>query len=344
MKTILKTFLATLLLIHLTAQAQQRVALHSNGVTTIFNTINPFVDAYNAAITGDTIYLSGGAFQPPTTIDKGLTIFGAGFHEDSTAATNLTKITLGFTIGENADNLHLEGLFFQATISTLSNTSFNNAHITRCYFNSSLTISGNSGNNTDNLLISETVFNGNVNIENVHNSMITNSIFEGQLSYTVGNLIQNNIFLRNGGSWSSASGRTIYNANSNTFKNNVIFNADMYSISGTGNTFEKNLFCHSSPELGLSPISINNYFGVTQSTVFVNQVGYTWVKTNDNHLLDPVTYVGTDNNPVGIYGGTFPFKAGLIPQNPHIRFKQIAPQTDTNGDLNIQIEVGAQNN
>lgn len=344
MKTILNTIFATLLLMSTTINAQQRVALHSNGNTTIFIDPNPFIDAYNAAVTGDTIYLSGGSFQPPSTIDKGLTIFGAGFHVDSTAATFYTNITSGFTIGENADNLFLEGLFFQSYIATASNVSFNNSHISRCYFQGGLSINGSSGNYTDNLLITESIFKGNLSVENISNSLISNCIFEAQLVYSVGNVIQNNIFLRNGGSWSSASGRTIYHASSNIFKNNIIYNTAIYSIEGTGNTFQRNLFCVGNPEMGLSPISIDNYFGISQATVFINQVGYNWINTNDNHLQDPVTYFGTDTNPIGIYGGFFPFKAGAVPVNPHIQYKNIATQTDSNGDLNIQLKVAAQDN
>jgi hypothetical protein len=45
-----------------------------------------------------------------------------------------------------------------------------------------------------------------------------------------------------------------------------------------------------------------------------------------------------------MYGGSFPYKAGAVPINPHIVTKIIAPQTDVNGDLNINITVGAQDN
>jgi hypothetical protein len=47
---------------------------------------------------------------------------------------------------------------------------------------------------------------------------------------------------------------------------------------------------------------------------------------------------------VGIYGGLFPYKEGAVPLNPHISLKNIAPQTDVNGDLNIQLKVNAQDN
>lgn len=49
---------------------------------------------------------------------------------------------------------------------------------------------------------------------------------------------------------------------------------------------------------------------------------------------------------MGIYGGlpNYTFKEGCVPFNPHIISKTIAPNTDVNGHLNINIKVGAQDN
>jgi hypothetical protein len=342
MKTTLKLVTVFFLFFSVQSHAQQRVALQSNGATTIYDSNNPFVDAYNNAVSGDTIYLSGGAMSAPATIDKSLTIFGAGFHEDSTTATFFTKVTGGISIGENADNLHLEGIFFDNNISS-GDASFMNSEIKRCYFKGAFSIYGTSANYTENLVVSECVFENGLNLQNTRNCLFTNNIFNQQVSYTSSNLFSNNIFLREGGSWSSPAGKMIFYAYNNVFENNVLFNSSQYYLEGSGNLFQYNLFVNGAPELGTGFIDVNNYYGVLQSTVFVNQVGFTWATTNDNHLQDPATYVGADATPVGIYGGFFPFKAGAVPQNPHISSKIISNQTDINGDLNIQILTGAQN-
>lgn len=64
----------------------------------------------------------------------------------------------------------------------------------------------------------------------------------------------------------------------------------------------------------------------------------------DFHLNNPASYLGTDGTQIGLFGGSKPFKQGGLPENPHIRYKNIAPQTDNNGLLSIDIKVGAQSN
>ena len=46
---------------------------------------------------------------------------------------------------------------------------------------------------------------------------------------------------------------------------------------------------------------------------------------------------------VGVFGGSFPFKDGLVPSNPHIFFKNISSITDNTGNLPVQIKVRAEN-
>jgi len=325
--------------------AQKVVALHSAGTVTMFNSTNPFQDAYTTAVNGDTIYLPGGALTPPAIIDKQLAIIGAGYHSDSTTATYPTYISVGFNLGENADYTILEGLYINGSINSSSNVSFSNTQIRRCYLSGGMSFSGDGTTNpTQNLMVSECVVNGTSNFQNLRNCLITNSIFNTQIGYTYSNLFKNNVFLRNVGSTSSASARTINYAYNNTFENNVIYNSLVYSFHGDGNVYENNLFVNATPELGSSPITINNYLGVTQATVFVNEPDFVWNESDDHHLQDPVTYVGTDTNPVGIYGGFNPYKAGGVPHNPHISSKTIAPQTDASGQLNVQFNVSAQDN
>jgi hypothetical protein len=98
------------------------------------------------------------------------------------------------------------------------------------------------------------------------------------------------------------------------------------------------------PNYGAASTSIGNYTGIDRATIFVNQTGTPFDYSHNYHLQAPTTYLGTDNSEVGIYGGTFPYKEGAVPGNPHIQIKNIAPTTDANGDLHIQIQVGAQTN
>ncbi|HPR32358.1 MAG TPA: hypothetical protein PLK12_09690, partial [Prolixibacteraceae bacterium] len=65
----------------------QKAALHTSTGVTYYNGTGALVSAYNAAATGDTLYLSGGGFTSPALIEKGLRIIGAGHYPDSTLAT-----------------------------------------------------------------------------------------------------------------------------------------------------------------------------------------------------------------------------------------------------------------
>ncbi|MCS7087026.1 MAG: hypothetical protein NZ534_13210 [Bacteroidia bacterium] len=44
----------------------------------------------------------------------------------------------------------------------------------------------------------------------------------------------------------------------------------------------------------------------------------------------------------GIYGGTYPWKDGLLPANPHIDFIYF-PATVVGNQLHVRLRVGAQN-
>jgi hypothetical protein len=340
MKTIMKVVTVLILLLSFQTQAQQRVALQSNGATTIFSSLNPLIDAYNAALDGDTIYLSGGAFVMPTAVAKGITFFGAGFHLDSTTATQASVITNNWSIAAGADGLYLEGIQMQ-TVTKSSIILVNNVSFVRCRI-ASVAFSNNGVGSSSSYAFIQNVI-GTMELYGVINSLITNNIINGRFEQTNNNVISNNLFLNN----PSVSYYTIRYANMNLFRNNIFNSAADYSINpGNGNDVQYNVFQSDSPDLGSVPLDFNNYKNIDISTVYVNVTTNSFDYTQDYHLLTAAqtTYLGEDGNQVGIYGGMFPFKEGAVPQNPHISSKLIAPLTDFNGDLNIQIQVGAQNN
>jgi hypothetical protein len=117
-------YLLLLSLYTIQLSAQTVVMLQkANGQQQAFYGNQPFIDAYTAAANEDTIYLPGGPFSAPN-IDKRLTIYGAGHYPDSTLATGKTIVANGFSIGPNADSLHLEGIDFNGDISIGSNANY----------------------------------------------------------------------------------------------------------------------------------------------------------------------------------------------------------------------------
>jgi hypothetical protein len=336
----MKLLLATLILfITINSIAQQKVALHHNGITTIFSGSNPFNDAYVAAQSGDTIYLPGGNIPFPTVLDKGLVIFGAGHFPDSTLATYKTVLNGSFTIQENADNLHIEGLDITGAITFGTNHQVDNVIIKRCRVGS-IVYNGTGATPCINNEIIENVIIGSNNFQNLRSSIVANCIFQERISNGVEIGVSNNIFLYN----PNSVAYPINNLDNSYISNNIFLRSGPYSDyihSGCDlSTFSYNIFANN-PGSG-NNILENNFLTVDVTTLFVNQTGNSFNYAHDYHLINPSVYLGTDGFQVGIYGGLFPFKAGSVPVNPHFQTKIIAPQTDSNGDLQIQIQVEAQ--
>jgi hypothetical protein len=325
--------------------SQQKVALHSSGTTTIFGGANPFTDAYNASVNGDTIYLPGGTIPFPSNINKGLVIIGAGHYPDSTVATGKTILSGNITISQDADNLMLEGIELGSITFTL-NHKVDSVIIRRCKF-SSIDYQGTGATPCVNNSIRENVITGGVTLTNATSSMLSNNIIDGKITSANNIGISNNILFYNAANPGGyAYVATFYNVDNCFISNNVIFRnwagaSSIYSSSDL-NTFSNNLFSVT-PNTGTNTF-INNYNAIDLTTVFVNQTGNVFNYSQNYHLVDPSIYLGIDNTQVGIYGGLYPCKVGSVPQNPHIQLINNATTTDANGDLQIQIQVDAQNN
>ncbi len=314
--------------------SQQKVALHSSSGIQHFNGVAGFLNAYNTASPGDTIYLPSGGFTSPNYIDKSLMIFGAGHYPDSTTATSKTSINGGITFRDNADGFYIEGVDFNGDINFYNNESINNVTIKYSRFNN-FSADGNLTNPSSNLAIINCVLSGSLYLQNVQDAAIFNSIVQLNIAFSQGNLFENNIILFN-------DAYSMYACNSNTINNNIFINpgSGAYFL-GFSNNIHNNLFVQAAPGYGTTPVTSGNYVGVALNNIFVNHAGYAFSYANDYHLQNPITYLGIDGTQVGVYGGIHS-KEGAVPSNPHIQINNSATQTDNNGDLNINIQVEAQ--
>lgn len=318
----------------------QTIALHSSTGVQIIKGNTALATAYTAAQSSDTLYLSGGSFTPPANFDKRLMIFGAGHYVDSTLATGKTFINGNFTLDENADLFYLEGVEITGNFTISTNNSANNVVIKRCKINGTFNALGDLSNPTSNLSLIGNVLMNRLNLENLQNSLLSNNIISNTFQGSNGNMFSNNIVL--GFIWGSSMDY-LFSGNNNTLNNNIfLWEGYAANVAGSGNVFNNNLYVEPSPDYGATATSSGNYTSILQSSIFVNQIGSTFNYTHNYHLQSPTTYLGTDGSQVGIYGGTFPYKEGAVPLNPHIQLKNIAPTTDANGDLQIQIQVEAQ--
>jgi hypothetical protein len=330
------------------AFAQEPVTvLQHNGNAQIFYGQSSLIAAYNAAVNGDTLYLSAGAFNPPASINKGLTIIGSGHFPDSATFKRRTTILSDMYLNAGSDNSTLEGIYLIGWVYLCANDPLNNIVFKRSNIidiefqstsiaakKSNITISEcymasiRAGNSVSNLVIEKNIFEQSIGrIDS--SAIIRNNLFirssQSQLFWTDNSIIENNIFLDDGT-------EHFGDCNNNTFSNNI------FIISSAAVDFNNTTSGNS------GNIESNNYFTVPQSSIFINQTGNLIDYSHNYHLQNPGAYLGTDGTQVGIYGGVIPFKEQGMPQNPQIISKTIGTQTNSNGKLPVNIVVKAQDN
>lgn len=332
--------LAGLLLLAVGAFAQHQVVLESGTTTTVYDGNQPFVDAYNAAINGDIIYLPGISLTVPPLIDKSISIYGTGHYPAATGATGVTLIVGHLNIGANADNLHLEGIDFgNNNIITGTNAQVENLVIKRCSFVSFIS-GGNLSTPCINVQIIQNVLKGDINFSNTSNSFVTNNIIEGRIWYGENNFFTNNIFLYEYGSTIGAYA-PVQSVDNSSISHNVFYHPNT-SIANNceSSTFSYNIF-RTTPTTAQSTFEANNYYNIDISTVFIDQTGNDFSYDHDYHLTNDATY-SVGGTLVGIYGGSYPYKTNAVPVTPQITAKTIATSTDASGQLSIDITATAQ--
>lgn len=344
-----KTFLSFLILgivCLIKVNAQNPVTtLQHNGTTQVYYGQSSFSDALGAAVNGDTLVLSAGFFTAPTSISKGVKVYGSGHFPDSANVPKRTTIMSGLNINAGADSLRLEGLYINGNINYAAANSINYVSFIRCFIESVYFNSNSQTASKNNCTIKECVLWGGINfayygdnlhVENCIISGILPSSSNGGIVNINGNaLIEGNIFLKQ----EQYNIFSIVDVNSSLIRNNIIYSQPQYNCSS--NSFYNNLFISNSIGFGNNSSS-SNYLGVVQNNIFISQTGNEFYYSHNYHLQNPTQYLGTDGTQVGIYGGTTPFKEKGAASNPQITNRNIATQTDVNGNLQINISGKAQ--
>lgn len=260
--------------------------------------------AIDSASVGDTIYV----YQSPNhhgtvTIDKGLTIIGAGYHPSQ-------KSYVQFIV--SADNVNITG--FEANITAGSVTlKVKNLTISNVYGSINLV-------NVENGIIFNSMFNYIYTTDVSVKDFIITNCFIGKLACTdkAQLLVSNNNFLRN--STCDGSVRSVFANASNC-------------ITTKGITIDNNLFVNGTPsQLEFCSINNNLTFNTAQNTlpygnntgkgniinqdpkfvgnytsdVSINQI----ISNNIDYRLEvdsPAINAGTDSTDIGVTGGLFPW-------------------------------------
>jgi hypothetical protein len=325
--------------------AQKRIVLQHNGQASVYFVFDSLAAHLQA---GDTVYFPGASYGIGTwSIDKRITIFGAGHYPDSTLATGTTYLDGHIRLKTGADNTFIQGLYLTGTIylgSDASNQVVNNFTLSRCNIDELLLSYIGAGVTTsNNIVIRENVIRSGCYGGFATGVLMANNFLHQNVRYYSNTLFKNNIIVGN-----YCSGGPLYSINNSSFQNNVFvigyYNCGgNYFLDGSTNDFQNNAF---NIEVNF-PYGINtgsgNWNNINPVAFFVNYNSNTFSYTQDFHLQAPATYVGTDATQIGLYGSASPYKEGAVPINPHIQAKTIAPATNTSGELNINIKVAAQN-
>ena len=318
--------------------AQQRsVMLHHNGEITPFSNLGAsFKDAYNAAEDGDTIYLPGGTFEQPGEYKKSLRIYGAGVSPDSSAVTSPTTLSGNTYLRKGTDNFSIEGVningdfYYSYSADTIENISLKY-----------MKINGNIRNYSNNcsvqrINVQNCVITSDINFQSATNCVVQNCVIQGRITNCNQNMIRNNMFLYDYYRYATVNG------DNNLVTNNCSRNTGAL-VSGNSNICRNNMVPTTGNDYyGTTPIINNNYENLRFDTLVVNKTVNTFEFSEDYHFVTPEQYVGTDGTVIGIYGGSFAWKEGLVPSNPHIRKNESAEETDENGELQLNINVVSQ--
>ncbi|MBK9636550.1 MAG: hypothetical protein IPO63_01545 [Bacteroidetes bacterium] len=341
----MKSILTSLLLMLLSNSfvfSQSLITVQHNGTPTFFASLD---SAIIASQNGDTIYVPGGSFNLTTSINKILHVFGVGHNPDSTLATDRTVISGGVNLLSGASGGSLTGIYFQSgttynTGQILFSDNVIGYKISRCYISGGISCDSAG---TTNIVISECMIGEyslcftcsnwySISMLTSVNNLISNNITKAKVRAKESSIL-NNILLNNS--------NDALSCNSCLIENNI-------AISNSTNYHSSCVF-HNNINLGVNGVvgngnqGSNNYLGIQFNPLFVNYSGVLDY-TSNFHLVQGSLYInaGFDGTDIGIYGGLYPWKEGSVPFNPHIQLKNIANTTDANGNLNINIQVGAQ--
>lgn len=276
------------------AQNEKLTAILQHGdEATSFTGMDALKQAHEAAVDGDIITLSEGAFNS-TDITKSVSIYGAGFEKDEAAGTAVT-ILKGLNIG-NTDqaisNVRLEGVCVSGSIylSFKNTKTIEGLVITKCFINGGVIFYGRSINTE----ISQSVIKGNVYTDN-------GGTAEGML-------IQN--------CWlGTVAG---FNASSSINANNCIITADyggaiLYTNSILASYYTpstaiaegsvvKNCLCRRNLP-GANRIVENCYVFQNFDEIFTDANDENYTSSRTFELKEPATWLGTDGTQIGILGG-----------------------------------------
>jgi hypothetical protein len=306
-------------------QAQKIAVVSPEGVTTVYCNLD---SAILEAPAGSTLYLSAGGFQVSNAsrITKKLNIIGVGHRPDTPEGNTNISGNLHFEAG--SDNSAVMGIYLGGDIRLANiSSSVNNFLLRFCNVNSVQVYKANC----QGVLINQNYIRNNSSCS-LSPITFSNNVLHS-ISFVQCVIIQNNIIRHyNRHCPNYCYNYAFYDLISSQIINNILL--DPQSIHQGANVIVSNNAL--GPNWGNNCIQVTNWANVFEGP----DDGVS--PTSNFHLKDGPWKTGaTDGGEVGIYGGTG-FSDTALPPGPRIISKKIADQTDAEGKLKVEIEVGAE--
>lgn len=292
-------------------------------------------EAMNAAVSGDVINLSGGAFQA-VNINKAVAMRGTGI--DDAAPTYITGNFNMSVPTDDANRLSMEGIRCTGTI-TLNGT-WSSPYFMKCQFNQ---FSYNSNANVKNAMFANCKITGSYYLSNTSTVQFINSYvnsFENNSETTATASFVNCIVRPSG------NGINPENVRSSSLLNCIIFQTN--SSGSLSYKLPSTTIASNCVSIGYSNLFGGTIASTNNKSVGSNEYGKVFKAFTGNYsdtetfeLADEAktTYLGTDGTEVGLYGGVLPYSA--TPSYPQITKMNVANKTTADGKLSVEIEVSA---
>lgn len=320
------TLVLSVLMLCVIVNAQQQVAtLVHNGNVRIFYGANGFVEAHNAAVSGDAINLSAGVFES-CNITKNITLRGAGWKgAESTIIDG--EVYLEVPSRDTVSRLYIEGIYFDDYLHV--DSALNASSIMRCFIEH-LEMSNDFGTMA-NCVMSNVDFTFR---RTVSATFVNCVLCEMYMTFSHDINVINSICTP----YNHGYSRPLYGRYDNCIFVDSYGNTIMHSSATANNC----VYCGSSTTFFNSVYGSNNVsVGSSLDALFEDPSNITTsFNENASFVLTQTAktqYLGDDGTEVGIYGGLVPFSEQ--PSFPRITKMQVGKKTTADGKLSVDIEV-----
>lgn len=322
MKRILFSILVFVCAMGVKAQDMMVATLQSGEVSKVFYGADSFVEAYNAAQTGDLITLSPGTFNV-TTISKSLKIQGTGYMDDPGKELYRTVLNATLYVESSIEGLLLEGVYLGDGIALNKSASVKNFVLKRCCFKRAEFQNGKTEDcQIEHCRIERLYIGDNAKEFSVVNSVVSN-IYPNKENSTI--FFTNTIIHKIDPGAIATFKNCILDSEYSFFKlhKNCTVSHCLYLVDGMLSNISSPTSCRKS----------------TEDEIWGGEKNFSETDSYDLTEEAKNEYKGEDGTEVGIHGGAKPFTS--TPSHPQITARDIATKT-SGGKLkvNIIVEVG----